>query len=130
MCLVWKIPERFYCGVPGSNRLPIYCTVRILKALELGDIGYPYSSPSAALTILKFIGMAPGWAVPGFSCLIFVFTGLSCTKCIVRTPPMESNMSERETDRVRLVTHCLVTALFSSIPSTNLGKLTRGAQDC
>ena len=31
-----------------------------------------------------------------------------------------------ETDRVSLVTHCLVTALLSSIPFTNLGKFNRG----
>ena len=116
MCLVWKIPERFYCGVPGSNRLPIFCTVRIPRALELGDVGYPYSTLSAALIICKSMGRSPGWSFPASPCLIYEDTVGSRPKCIVRTQPMESNMSEMETNWARLVTHCLVTALFSSIP--------------
>ena len=60
MCLGWKIPERFYCGVPGP-------TVRIPRALELGDVGYPYSTLSAALIICKIHGNVPRMAVPGFS---------------------------------------------------------------
>ena len=41
---------------------------------------------------------------------------------------MGSNMPEMETDRVRLVTHCLVTALFSPTPSTNPGKLNKNEE--
>ena len=72
------------------------------------------------------MGRSTGWSLPASPCLVYEDTAGSRHKCIVRTPPLGSNMSEMETDRVRLVTHCLVTALFSSVPSTNLGKLNKG----